>query len=566
MQTLRLQRWLETEYPLIPRSPATAHNHPHRPLPESDELPAGAFPGVPGSSSTLVGIETAAIASRDGGARAGPAHSDGEVVAGPDGDKDKDVDTEKGRDVMVETDSYLVDFEPNDPANPKNWSKSKKWLVSALLAQLCTMVGMAGSINSQAIGSASTYYSVSTELMGLDTALFLSGFGVASVIWAPLSELGGRNPVYVLAIFMLVLFEIGAALSDTLYARCIVRFLAGCAATPPLSNAGGGMGDIWTPAERSYAFTFFSVSGFFGPCLGPILGGWIAESYLGFRWAALELVIVIFLLPETFPPQVLKMKAAAIRKVTGEPRYMTALERARQNMPFRRAFIESLKRPFAMLVLEPIVQCMCIYLTVVYIILFGDLIAWTFIFEDTYGLSVAMSGTTFLSITVGLLVCGLCSPLMYYDYIKAQRRAEEQGLTHTPPEVRLRVAIVGTWFMPISLFWAAWVNYAGVSIWAELAAQAVFGFGILTTFIATFQYMIDSYANVAASGLAAITLLRYPVAGASVMFTGPIYERLGTHWALTLFGFVSLAISFIPIVFYIWGPKIRSLSRYVPDT
>jgi hypothetical protein len=59
------------------------------------------------------------------------------------------------------------------------------------------------------------------------------------------------------------------------------------------------------------------------------------------------------------------MKAAAIRKVTGEPRYMTALERARQNMPFRRAFIESLKRPFAMLVLEPIVQSMCIYLTVV---------------------------------------------------------------------------------------------------------------------------------------------------------------------------------------------------------
>jgi hypothetical protein len=117
MQTLRLQRWLETEYPLIPRSPAAAHHHPHRPLPESDELPAGAFPGVPGSSSTLVGIETAAIASRDGGAQAGPAQSAGGVAAGAD--KDKDVDAEKGRDVMVEKDSYLVDFEPNDPANPK---------------------------------------------------------------------------------------------------------------------------------------------------------------------------------------------------------------------------------------------------------------------------------------------------------------------------------------------------------------------------------------------------------------------------------------------------------------
>lgn len=70
---------------------------------------------------------------------------------------------------------------------------------------------------------------------------------------------------------------------------------------------------------------------------------------------------------------------------------------------------------------------------------------------------------------------------------------------------------------------SAWVNYAGVSIWAELAAQAVFGFGILTTFIATFQYMIDSYANVAASGLAAITLLRYPVA---------VSETLRLHWKL----------------------------------
>jgi hypothetical protein len=75
--------------------------------------------------------------------------------------------------------------------------------------------------------------------------------------------------------------------------------------------------------------------------------------------------MVVFILPETFPPQILKMKAAALRRATGDSRYMTALEQARQDVPFKVAFVDSLKRPFAMLVLEPIVQCMCLYLTVV---------------------------------------------------------------------------------------------------------------------------------------------------------------------------------------------------------
>jgi hypothetical protein len=159
------------------------------------------------------------------------------------------------------------------------------------------MVGVAGSINSEAIGSAATSYGVSTEVMSLDTALFLVGFGVASVIWAPLSELGGRNPVYIVAFTMLILFEVGAAKSNTLYARCITRFFAGCAATPPLSNAGGGMGDIWTPAERAYAFTCFAVSGLYvhqpiADCLpadqialDPL---WAPSSELGYRVVLLD--------------------------------------------------------------------------------------------------------------------------------------------------------------------------------------------------------------------------------------------------------------------------------------
>ncbi|KAL7423512.1 hypothetical protein Q5752_001092 [Cryptotrichosporon argae] len=470
-----------------------------------------------------------------------------------------------------EADAFLVDWEENDPVKPQNWSMLKKWMVTALLAQLITMVSAASSINSGALVDAALHYNVGTELMTLDTALFLTGFGVASVLWAPLSEVGGRTPVYIAAFFLFILFEVGAACSTTLYARVITRFLAGCCATPPLANASGGMNDIWTPVERTYGFTAAAVGGFFGPCLGPVMGGWIGPT-IGFEWCdwiqviwgGANLAAIILILPETFPPQLLRMKAAALRKHTGDARYMTAFERGRAHLSFYRIFIDAIKRPFLMMLLEPIVQTMCLYLTVVYIILFGDLIAWAFIFTDTWALSEGMTGTTFLSIGVGLLACGALSPLLLSDYKRQVARATAAGAL-VAPEARLRIAIVGTWLIPVSLFWGAWVADRSISIWAELVAQAVFGLGILTVFIATFQYLIDAYSMYAASALAAITFLRYPITAGAVMWTAPQYEGMGVHWSMTFLAFVSLVCCPIPWVFYRYGARLRALSRYTPN-
>jgi hypothetical protein len=41
-----------------------------------------------------------------------------------------------------------------------------------------------------------------------------------------------------------------------------------------------------------------------------------------------------------------------------------------------------------------------------------------------------------------------------------------------------------------------------------------------------------------------------------------VYSALGTAWATSLLGFLSIPMLFIPYVFYKWGPKIRARSRY----
>jgi len=255
-----------------------------------------------------------------------------------------------------------------------------------------------------------------------------------------------------------------------------------------------------------------------------------------------------------------------LRKVTGDSEYKTALERLRQTVPFKVAFVDALQRPFLMLVLEPIVLFFSLYMSMVYIVLFGDFVAYGYIFAP-FDLNAGQLGLTFIPIAIGVTIVGLATPLVYAAYRKELQKVQDETgkeAASPQPEERLRLAMIGTWFVPISLFWLAWTTYSAVSIWPALVSQVFFGIGILCCFISSYQYIIDAYLSTAASALSTLTLVRYPISGAAVMFTGPMFTSLGTHWALSLLAFLSLVISLIPWAFYFWGPKIRSWSRYTP--
>ncbi|BGP36765.1 hypothetical protein JCM10449v2_000667 [Rhodotorula kratochvilovae] len=480
-----------------------------------------------------------------------------------------DVEKQPAKAPTQQEDPFLVDFSPGDPLNPKNWSLTRRWIYTFMLSHIAILVGAASSINSAAARYGAAALGVSTEVYLLDTALFLVGFGAAATVVGPLSEVGGRNPVYLVTLVLFILFEIGCALSPNMHTRAILRFFAGCAGATPLSNAGGSLADMWTPTQRTYGFPAFAIAGFLGPAFGPVLGGWIGEKYhyewcdwTSAIWGALVLVTTALFLPETFAPEILKLKAAGIRKHTGDPRFKTALERLREKVSFGAHFVDALKRPFLMLLLEPIVLFFSIYLSVVYIVLFGNLVAYDYIFEP-YELSPGMVGTCFLAICVGLLASSAFIPLIYKAHLAEARKAKAEGRP-VPPEERLRVAMVGTWLVPISCFWTAWSSYADVSIWSVLVAQGVFAVGIISIFIASYQYTIDAYLSTAASALASLTAFRYPISGGAVLFAGPMYRNLGRHWAMTLLGFLSLAMSAGPFVFWRFGPCMRSWSRYTP--
>ena len=93
--------------------------------------------------------------------------------------------------------------------------------------------------------------------------------------------------------------------------------------------------------------------------------------------------------------------------------------------------------------------------------------------------------------------------------------------------------------------------------------------------------MTDVYGALnGASALAANGIFRYTLGAVFPLFTVQsmyssllerethqltsdlVYSALGTAWATSLLGFLSVPMLFIPYVFYKWGPNIRARSQY----
>ena len=48
------------------------------------------------------------------------------------------------------------------------------------------------------------------------------------------------------------------------------------------------------------------------------------------------------------------------------------------------------------------------------------------------------------------------------------------------------------------------------------------------------------------------------------LFATQMFHNLGVEWAASLLGFLALAFMPIPFLFYIYGPRLRKLSKYAP--
>lgn len=214
---------------------------------------------------------------------------------------------------------------------------------------------------------------------------------------------------------------------------------------------------------------------------------------------------------------------------------------------------------------------MCASLCVLSAILLGILYlffgAFPLVFTTNYGFNLWQIGLSFVGIGVGMLIGVGTDPIWHRVRLgltsKLEKETGIQGISE--PEFRLPPAVCGAIVAPIGVFIFAWTSYPHVHWIAPIIGSAVFGTGILLVYTGIFTYFVDAYPLYAASALAANAFVRCLFAAAFPLFGNQMYKKLGYQWASTLLAFLLVIMMPFPYIFFRYGKKIRSKSRFAKD-
>ncbi|KAF4636693.1 hypothetical protein G7Y89_g1382 [Cudoniella acicularis] len=454
-----------------------------------------------------------------------------------------------------------LDWESDEDAgNPRNWPLWKRIMHTAIGALYGFVITVGTSVYVPAIPFVMIRFNVEREIAILPLSLYTLGFTVGPMFAAPLSELYGRRAIYWTTLPLLLIFTAVSGSSNNITQLIIGRLLAGACGSGALSVGAGTIADLWPPKHNGRAALFFILSPFLGPALGPLTGAYIIDEYNN-NWRYSMWVIMMIAAPI--------LLSAGFMQETSKQRILYLREKARgkklvHQTGATRLLIRKLRvavfRPLHMMLMEPLVACLSLYTAFAFAMMFSFFGSYSYVFQSVYHFNQKQVGLTFLGLLAGF-ICAVSS-FAYFD-ATLYRKATHKAGGKPAPEHRLYAALVGSFMLPIGLFWFAWSPRHNVHWIVPVLAGVPFGWGTLSIFLSVTTYLVDVYqAHTSASAVAANGIWRYLLGAIFPLFTLQMYEAMGIHWAGSVFAFVGLALTPIPWIFYFKGHILRAKSVY----
>ena len=284
-----------------------------------------------------------------------------------------------------------------------------------------------------------------------------------------------------------------------------------------------------------------------------------------------------FTIRESYAPTLLKHKAAKLRKETGNQSLRSFLDQGKSP---RELFMFSIFRPTKMLFLSPIVFMLSMYVAIIYGYLYLLFTTISQVFEEQYHWSQGSVGLAYLGIGIGSII-GISALGLVSDRLLAYLTKKNGG--SPKPEYRLPPMFPGTFLVPAGLFIYGWTAYYKTHWIVPIFGTSLLGVGMLIAFVSTPKsilapefsctnnitlkmtvstYLVDAFTIYAASAMAANTVFR-SLTGALLPLAGPkMYQALGLGWGNSVLGFIAVAFAPLPLLFYLYGERIRTSKRF----
>ncbi|KPM42151.1 hypothetical protein AK830_g4433 [Neonectria ditissima] len=502
----------------------------------------------------------------------------GRIVGGKYVDAgNEEVDSDCGRITTVDIDmpltltevvyehgkEYIVlGFATGDKENPFNWNPWYKRLISTILNLMTLFIGLATTAYSSGISSMVKDLDASNIQGQLGLFTFNISCAIAPMVLAPFCELVGRKVVYASSFFCFSLLFIGLALAQNIETIIGLRLLLGLFGCVGTILVGGTFDDMYEPHHRGRPMAMFSFVAIFGTVAAPIYAGFIDQA-LGWRWIegiqglanVPLLLLIIFFFPETRGGVALHKRAKALRKATGDERYVSAGDILTPSL--ESMLKASSVKAIHMLVTEPVVFAFGLWIAFCWAVVFLFLSVIPITFTENHGWGEGVSGLPYISLCVGTTLGWMAHHLQMRKF---DRLVADPNIKVTP-EARLYGAMYGAVFLPIGLFIYSFTQYSFVSWVGPVIGLAPIAFGIYFVFESTYSYTADCYGESASSAIAGQGLMRNTLGAVTPLFANAFFHNVGSQYAGLILALFGTGLSLIPFVMFKYGHKLRARSK-----
>lgn len=466
-----------------------------------------------------------------------------------------------------ETGEIIVSwYGDDDPENPYNWPFLYKLWVNLLLFIMTMSVYMGSSIVSPSIPDLAQYFGVSEVVATLSMSLFVWAYGFGPCLLSPITEISwvGRNGPYIVGLGLFTIMQIPNALVNNIAGYMVLRFISGFLGSPVLATGGATVGDIWRidgGFMNGLAFWGFGACG--GPTIGPLLSGYAVQN-LGWRWSfwpllcfnGLVWIVLFFTFPETSGQTILTRRARQLRNQTGNDKYRSRGEIEDRKISLGALLYETLCRPMQLTATEPVLLCSNIYIAYLYGIMYCFFEAFPLTLQGKHGFPLGAMGVAYISGYVGV---GITFIVFCIYNLKLVIPRFKSGKWR--PEYRMEPAFIGGLLFPISVFWFGWTTFSAVHWIVPIIAFAFFCAATFLLFQGFLAYIGENFPRFLASAYASNGLFRALVGGAFPLFATQMFNRLTLQGGCSLLGGLAALLIPITIVFYMFGDKLRAMSK-----
>ncbi|PSN69880.1 MFS general substrate transporter [Corynespora cassiicola Philippines] len=464
--------------------------------------------------------------------------------------------------------TIIVDWwATDDPENPQNWSWKKK-ATTALIIDVYTLVVYASSaiyVSSQEL--VMQRFGVGHTKGALGLALYVLGYGMGPLIFAPLSEVPyfGRNIPYIVTFGLFTILALPTALVDNMGGLLVLRYLQGFFGSPCLANGGASMGDMYSLLYLPYPVAAWVSFAFAAPAIGPLLSGFAvyAENW---RWALWEILwmagpvflVFFFFVPETQPTTILLNRAKRLRRITGNQKIRSQTEINERGVNLGATVLDAIIKPLEITIKDPAILFVNVYTALTYGIYYSFFEVFPLVYPPLYGFNVGETGIVFLCIIVGCFI----AMAIYFSYLHFFLIPDVLKNGLRTQEYRLRPSLIACLGPTVGLFLFGWTARSSIHWIVSVIGVTIYATTVYIVMQCIFTYVPMSYPQYAASLFAGNDFFRSLFAFGAILFGRPMYVNLGVGEGISLLGGLSVIGIVGMWLLYFYGANLRARSKF----